>query len=136
MKPPSAIDDLLDPRPSPPAAKTAGKDEKLNDRKTEKLSTRKTASLPSGTATPESPSVSAAKSKCTYYIPTDLAERIDLAHAQSRIYTRSSHYKASKSEFIEAAVSYALNEFDAHGKQSEVVRMLAELLSKRAPSSD
>ena len=121
---PAPIEDLLDPtarKAAAPLPKTAeiptSKPKKQKSRKTEKQN-----------AVVDKP---VSKSKCTYYIPTSLAERIDLAHAQARIYTRSSKYRASKSEFIEAALSYALDHFDAAGKESEITDLLAGLVADR-----
>lgn len=116
MTPPplSPIEDLLDPRPEKPKVVEA---EIPQVAKTEKPIVEKTVKQPDE------------KSKCTFYLPTSLAERIDMAHAQARVYTRGSRYKASKSELIEAALSYALDNFDQFAAESDVVIRLATLLN-------
>lgn len=120
---PAPIENLLDP-----TAKVTPAPEKKVDVSAEKPKRQKNSKTAKQKAVADEP---VSKSKCTYYIPTSLAERIDMAHAQSRIYTRSSKYRASKSEFIEAALSYALDHFDADGRDSEITSLLANLVDER-----
>ena len=120
---PAPIENLLDP-----TAKVAPLPEKKVEVSAETPKRQKNSKADKQPAVIDEP---ISKSKCTYYIPTSLAERIDMAHAQSRIYTRSSKYRASKSEFIEAALSYALDNFDLEGRDSEITVLLAQLVAER-----
>lgn len=117
---PPPIEELLDPAPRAPLRSEPRETERQNDRKTESRQDRETVRQ------------GVDKSKCTYYIPTRLAERIDIAHATARVHTRQASYKASKSEFIEAALTYALDEFDRYGSDSQVVRRLTQILERKA----
>lgn len=139
---PTPIEELLDPNRK--AAESPSKSVE-NNRKTEKQNSvmpekRKKMTSPAAPA-PEKPAVKPAappaeperlKSKCTYYIPTELAERVDMAHARSRTLTRGSRYKASKSELIEAALNYALDEIDRNGEDSDVIRRLRLLIGRKS----
>ena len=64
------------------------------------------------------------KTKVTYYLPEDLADRIDAAHVDLRKITRGGKRKLSKSDMATAALELALNEFEQHGEDSQYVNLL------------
>lgn len=113
---------MQDP-PTPPKKNVSALTEKLKDGETEKSHSSKS----------ESPNSSKAdkKRKVSFYFPRDITESIDLAVAQVRIYTGDTGYKASKSEFVEAALRYALDEFERFGKDSQITRMTEKMISRK-----
>ncbi|MGB1250709.1 MAG: hypothetical protein ACPG8W_08875 [Candidatus Promineifilaceae bacterium] len=110
------IDDLINPSSQHPPASTPREADKPKTIKTEK---------------PNNGKAKIDKSKVTLYIPTDMAERLDFATAQARVFTRGSRFKASKSEVAEVLLTYALNEMDNYGKDSQVIRLLERLIEQK-----
>ena len=64
------------------------------------------------------------KTKVTYYVPEELADRVDAAHVGLRKIIRGGKRKLSKSDMATAALELALNDFEQHGEDSRYVNML------------
>jgi hypothetical protein len=65
------------------------------------------------------------KTKVTYYVPEDLADRIDAAHLGLRRIVRGRKRKLSKSDLATAALELALRDFTEHGEESQLVDLLS-----------
>ena len=65
------------------------------------------------------------KTKVTYYVPEDLADRVDVAHLNLRRIVRGGKRKLSKSDLATAALELALREFEQHGEESQLVNLLS-----------
>lgn len=65
------------------------------------------------------------KTKVTYYVPEDLADRIDTAHLNLRRIVQGRKRKLSKSDLATAALELALKEFEQHGENSQLIDMLS-----------
>jgi hypothetical protein len=72
----------------------------------------------------QSVSASRSRTKVTYYLPTDLVDRINDAHFTLGRMARGSDLKIRKYDMAKVAWRLALDDFEERGEKSTLVQML------------